>query len=236
MTTRSANLQYGGETILYTVRRLESRTTLGIEVHPDGRVLVRAPLDCPNGLIIERVRRRASWISRQLEDFSRYQPRTPQRQYVSGESHLYLGRQYRLKAVGSTEAGVRMSRGGIVVTVAGAATPERVKAQLDRWYRARAREVFETAVEASLLRFHSLQRPHLIIRSMQSRWGSLSRAGSMTLNVRLVQAPRMCIEYVITHELCHATYRDHDKRFLGLLEAVMPTWKMRKARLETALL
>ncbi|HEX8616857.1 MAG TPA: SprT family zinc-dependent metalloprotease [Thermoanaerobaculia bacterium] len=236
MTGRGASFQYGGETIPYVVRRLDSRKTLAIEVHPDGRVLVRAPGDCPESVISERVRRRAPWISRQLADFTRYQPRTPQRQYVSGEAHLYLGRQYRLKAVSSAEAGVLLSRGEIIVTTAGTATPERVKAQLDRWYLSRAREIFAEAVEVSVRRFHKIEHPRLIIRTMQSRWGSLSRSGNMTLNVRLVRAPRSCIEYVVTHELCHAVHRDHDSRFYSTLEAVMPDWKKRKERLEAALI
>jgi predicted metal-dependent hydrolase len=235
MTAEVASLQYGGETIPYVVRRMGSRKTLGIEVHPDGRVLVRAPIDCPASVISERVRRRASWISRQRADFARYQPRTPQRQYVSGEAHLYLGRQYRLKAVSSPEAGVRLSRGEIIVTTAGMATPARVKTQLEGWYRARAREVFAEAVETSVRRFHAIHRPRLIIRTMQSRWGSLSRSGNMTLNVRLVQAPRACIEYVVAHELCHALHRDHNSRFYGVLDALMPDWRKRKERLEAAL-
>ncbi len=231
-----ASLQYGGETIPYIVRRFDSRKTLGIEVHPDGSVLVRAPGDCPESVIRERMRRRASWISHQLEDFARYHPRTPQRQFMSGESHRYLGRQYRLKVISSSDAVVRLSRGEILVSLSGTATPERVKAQIDRWYLARARELFGAVVEASVARFRGIERPRLIIRTMQSRWGSLSPAGSMTLNVRLVQAPRACIEYVVAHELCHAVHRDHDSRFFALLAAIMPDWKRRKERLESALL
>jgi len=52
---------------------------------------------------------------------------------------------------------------------------------------------------------------------MQSRWGSLSQAGSMTLNANLVRAPRSCIEYVVTHELCHLQHRDHDAIFFVCL-------------------
>ena len=88
-------IDYGSETIRYEVRFLATRRTLGIEVHPDSRVLVRAPAGCPETLIAERVRKRAAWISRRIAEFQRYRPRTPPRQYLSGESHLYLGRQYR---------------------------------------------------------------------------------------------------------------------------------------------
>lgn len=229
-------LHYGRQTIPYVVRRSGSRKTLGIEVHPDGSVVARAPNDCSDELIFERMRRRASWISRQLEDFGRYQPRTPQRQYLSGESHRYLGRQYRLRVVRSAEASVRLSRGELFVALDGVITPGRVKAALDSWYRDRAREVFGDVLKAHLPRFREIDAPRLIIRMMQARWGSLSRAGNITLNVRLIQAPRSCIEYVIAHELCHTIYRDHDRRFYRRLGNVMPDWQERKKRLELALL
>jgi hypothetical protein len=74
------------------------------------------------------------------------------------------------------------------------------------------------------------------VREMRSRWGSLSPGGQMTLNSRLVQAPRPCIEYVIVHELCHITHRDHDAGFYSMLRQIMPDWQTRKHRLEQSLL
>jgi predicted metal-dependent hydrolase len=229
-------LIYGPDTIRYEVRFLASRQTLGIEVHPDSRVVVRAPLGCPETLIAERVRKRAAWISRQLAEFERYHPRTPARQYVNGESHLYLGRQYRLKLLSSDTRGVKLTRGRLLVSLPGEPDPERVKALLHRWYLDRARAVFGEVLDASLRHFKGVEHPRLIVRAMQSRWGSLSRAGTMTLNVNLVRAPRLCIEYVVVHELCHIKYRDHDARFFKLLGQVMPDWEQRKQRLEAALL
>lgn len=229
-------LTYGGETIHYEVRFLASRQTLGIEVHPDSRVLVRAPVGCPETLIAERTQKRAGWISRQLAEFERYRPRTPVRQYVKGESHLYLGRQYRLKLMSGDAANVKLTRGQLLVCLSGQSDPERVKVLLHRWYLDRARAVFGEVLETALLRFKGARHPRLIVRAMQTRWGSLSRAGSMTLNVNLVRAPRACIEYVVIHELCHIKHRDHDARFFKLLGQVMPDWEQRKRRLETALL
>lgn len=229
-------LTYGRDTIRYEVRFLASRQTLTIEVHPDSRVLVRAPVDCPEALIAERVQKRAAWISRQLAEFERYRPRTPARQYINGESHLYLGRQYRLKLVPGDAASVKLTRGQLLVTLPGDPEAERVRALLHRWYLDRARAVFTEVLDASLPRFKGVEHPRLIVRTMQSRWGSLSRAGSMTLNVNLVRAPRPCIEYVVTHELCHTRHRDHDARFFKLLGQVMPDWEQRKQRLEAALL
>lgn len=229
-------IDYGSETIRYEVRFLATRRTLGIEVHPDSRVLVRAPAGCPETLIAERVRKRAAWISRRIAEFQRYRPRTPPRQYLSGESHLYLGRQYRLQLLAGEVAAVKLSRGRMVATLPGAPDPERVKALLHRWYLERARTVFSEVLDTCLPQFKGIERPRLIVRAMQSRWGSLSRAGTMTLNASLVRAPRPCIEYVVTHELCHLRHRDHDARFFRLLGQVMPDWEHRKQRLEGALL
>lgn len=227
---------FGTETIGYEIRFLPTRRTLGIEVHPDLSVVVRAPAGCDFETIQARVGKRASWISKQLTNFQRYSPRTPARQYVSGETHLYLGRQYRLKVVTGELAPVKMSRGHLVLTMPGKADSDRVKALLHRWYLDHARKIFMDVLDELVPRFKGYQQPRLIVRAMQSRWGSLSQAGTMTLNANLVRAPRACIEYVVAHELCHLKHRDHNARFFRLLGQVMPDWEKRKQRLETALL
>jgi predicted metal-dependent hydrolase len=235
-------IEYGRERIHYEVRFLTTRQTLGIEVHPDSRVVVRAPVHCPEALIAQRVQKRAAWISRQLAEFERYRPRTPPRQYVSGESHLYLGRQYRLKVQAGEPAGVKLLRGQLIVSLRrgsclpSESEPERVKALLRRWYLERAKTAFGDVLDASLPQFKGRERPRLIVRAMRSRWGSLSRGGTMTLNVNLIRAPRRCIEYVVTHELCHLEHRDHDAKFFRLLGRLMPDWERRKRRLEASLL
>lgn len=228
---------FGTETIAYEIRFLPTRRTLGIEVHPDLSVVVRAPADCDPDIVQARVGKRAAWISRQLKNFQRYSPRTPARQYLSGETHLYLGRQYGLKVGAGDTASVKMSRGQIAVTVpSGRADPLRVQALLRQWYLIHARDVFGNVMDRYLPLFRDYARPRLIVRTMQSRWGSLSPAGTMTLNVNLVRAPRACIEYVIAHELCHLMHRDHSTAFYRLLGRVMPDWERHKQRLETVLL
>lgn len=230
------SLQYGDERIHYEVRFVNSRRTLGIEVHPDQRVFVRAPEGCPRELIAERVKKRAAWISRQIAQFQQYRPRTPPRQYVNGETHLFLGRQYRLKISPADAASVTANGGYLIVKLTGSASRPRVRAALHRWYLDRARVVFAAIVEECVPRLTRVPYPQLIVRTMRTRWGSLSPGGRMTLNVNLVRAPRVCIEYVVTHELCHWLHREHDVRFFRLLTNVMPDWERRKRQLETVLL
>lgn len=236
MKTMRQEVVFGTETISYEILFLPTRHTLGIEVHPDLSVVVRAPAGCDFETIQARVSKRASWISKQLTNFQRYSPRTPARHYVNGETHLYLGRQYRLTVVTGELAPVKMSRGHLVLTMPGKADSDRVKALLHRWYLDHARKTYMDVLDELVPRFKGHQRPRLIVRAMQSRWGSLSQAGTMTLNANLVRAPRACIEYVVAHELCHLKHRDHNASFFRLLGQVMPDWEKRKQRLETALL
>lgn len=242
MSARAGNVSYGDEIISFEVIERPARKTLGIEVHPDGSVLVLAPSGCDDATVEEKIQLRASWISRQLAMFSRYERHTAPRQYLSGESHRYLGRQYRLRVVPNdaslSKAQVKLTRGEMLVASQGALPPEKVKELLRRWYLVRAREIYASVLN-DVFDFFARQgneKPRVSVREMRSRWGSLSPGGQMTLNSRLVQAPRPCIEYVIVHELCHLTHRDHNTEFYTMLGQVMPDWQARKHRLEEALL
>ena len=161
----------------------------------------------------------------------------PPRRYVSGETHLYLGRQYRLKIVEEEESSVRLFHGRIFIATPEPKDKDRNAALLTEWYTSRARLKFAERFELLAPSFErlGLAMPTLAIRPLSRRWGSLSSGGRMTLNRDLIRAPSLCIDYVITHELCHLVHRDHGSAFYDLLERVMPDWQRRKFRLEQIL-
>jgi predicted metal-dependent hydrolase len=135
-------VQYGHEEIRYEVITRPKRRTLGIEVHPDGKVLVLAPSGCAETTIEEKIRHRARWISRQLKTFKSYEPRTTPRQYLAGESHRYLGRQYRLRLVISAEVPkpiVKLIRGELIISGQGKLSRVKIRELLRGWYLERAR-------------------------------------------------------------------------------------------------
>ncbi len=230
-------LGLGGDVLEYTVVR-RPRRTLEIAVEPDGSVAVAAPLDASIAVIEVRLRRRIHWIRQQQQYFSQFQPRTPERLFTSGETHLYLGRQYRLQVVASGHEEVKLVHGYFVVHTVGPSTAAAVSRLLDAWYRARARVKFAERIEVNLGRFASPSnfRPRAVtIRHMPLRWGSMSASGRLLLNPRLIQAPVCAIDYVITHELCHMAEPNHTSAFYALQELVLPDWEHRKSRLERAL-
>lgn len=203
-------------------------------MHPDLSIHVVAPSGTNRAAIENRVKRRAPWVFKQLDYFEQFLPAVPPRQYVGGETHRYLGRSYLLRVIRGNTCAVKISGRRLVVKVLKSARTSDVKRQLSQWYRNRAKRRFEDAVQAQLKRF-GLAVSHLNrvqIRNMRTRWGSLSVSGILSLNVRLIEAPAVCIEYVIAHELCHLVHSRHDKAFYRLLATHMPDWKRRKERLE----
>ena len=231
------SIDYGKHSISYTVVR-RARKTLEIAVEPDSTVSIAAPISASSESIAAKVRKRAPWILAQQRYFDQFNPRTPARRYVSGETHLYLGRQYRLRVVRSQSASVKLMRGTIEIQSCCPDRSEETKALLDKWYKARARTKFLERINACLERFSrpaAVTPRGLTIRGMQKRWGSMSRGGRLSLNPRLIQAPADTIDYVITHELCHRIEPSHSPRYFRILKRAMNDWEKRKERLEQIL-
>jgi len=236
MSLSSGILTYGKKNISYRIFYV-GRKTLEITVHPDSSVVIKAPLGTDYEEVRRKVAKRARWIKRQLDYFAQFNPRTPQRQYIGGETHLYLGRQYRLKIVTGDKDEIKLTRGYFHVTVKENPAYEKVKKLLEDWYLEKAAEKFSESFDRCWPHFgkHLLSKPRIRIRRMKKRWGSLSESGTLTLNVDLIRAPKECIDYVVTHELCHMQYHDHSPAFYQLLEKIMPDWEKRKHKMELAL-
>lgn len=226
-------IQFGSKEITFDLEYQE-RKSLGISVYPDKAVKVKAPLDAELEKIQAKVRKRAPWILKQQSYFLSFEPLTPPRKYISGESHLYMGRQYRLKIYPSNEEGVKLKRGYLEVY-----TKDKSKAkQLVRnWYRERAHLKFPEIAKKRIVRFkkHGVEPSKLVIKWMNKRWGSCTPKGKIILNVELMKAPKRCIEYVVVHELCHLIYPNHSAAFFELQAKEMGDWGKWKERLERVL-
>lgn len=235
MKPERRSVQYGAHVIEFSVVRRDRRT-LEIAVEPDASVRIAAPIGAADEAIDAKIRRRAAWIIQQQRYFSQFLPRTPDRRYVTGETHLYLGRQYRLKIIVGELNEVKMARGWIVAQSRDPDNASTIRSLVDGWYRARAHVKFADRIELNLHRFpdpDSFRPTAVIIRLISQRWGSMSPSRRLLLNLRLIEAPIDAIDYVITHELCHIAEPNHAAAFFELLTRVMPDWPKRKQRLET---
>ena len=225
-------LRYGDTVIEYQLIH-RRRKTLAIKVNTDLQVTVIAPVGTNYADVQAVVRRRAPWILRKQRELERYLPKIPPRQYVSGETHRYLGRQYRLKVIQDDQERVKLTRGYLHVWASDKANTRRVQRQVEGWYRRQAQRVFRERMEAMLPRFARLEipQPEVKMRKMKSRWGSARKSGRITLNLKLMQVPKHYIDYVIVHELCHLAEHNHSKRYYALLDRMMPDWRERRQRL-----
>jgi predicted metal-dependent hydrolase len=218
----------------YVLER-KGRKTLEITVLPDRMVVVKVPLDASDEIVERFVAKRATWIRKQIDYFRDFEPRLKPRHFVSGETHLFLGRRYRLRILfGAPEVNIESE---YLIVKTRENSPACVARAIEGWQREQAK-VFFAALLKKIWSRAGLpvdKHPGLCVKVMARRWGSLSASGTLTLNLALIQAPRPCIEYVICHELCHVEHPGHGPAFYRKLEGILPDWKDRKLRLERML-
>lgn len=225
--------EYGSRLIEFSYQ-FSVRKTLGITVTPDLRVLVTIPENVGLSAVKEKLKTKAPWILKQLDFFLSFHPLSTPKRYVSGETHLYLGRQYRLKVINSEKNLIRMYGGFLEVHLSGTETAEEL---LKAWYYIQAIRKFDEIAAPWIERFkkHQVSPNSLQIKEMPYRWGSCSAKGNILLNPELIKAPKPCIEYVIVHELCHLVHHSHNRRFFELQSREMPDWEKWKLKLEKLL-
>ncbi len=205
---------------------------INLKVKPNGEVILTAPTDSNKRDIEYVLKKRADWIDKKIAFFDAHRD-NHEKEYVSGENFKYLGRNYRLKVIESTDIeGVKLQRGYLQVFVKQTANTERKKKLLRAWYSQKAQIHFMKAIE-KYKRIVKQEIETVRIREMKTRWGSCNPAkGFINLNLKLIEKPTECIEYVVFHELAHLVHADHSTKFYNYLSLFMPDWEKRKDRLE----
>jgi predicted metal-dependent hydrolase len=225
-------------TLLHTslgpaVLRRSSRRTLAISVLPNGNLELTAPHLAQEREILAKVGRRRRWIMNQRRRFAAMNSQRPEPRYINGATHRYLGRQYRLKIIRGEELSVLL-KGAYFHVTSPNGTDAEVRKALEKWFRQKAAEQFAKKIENWIpwCTKHKLPVPRVKILKMPKRWGSAAKDGRIALNPQLIHMPSPCIDYVITHEVCHLLHPNHGPKFVRLLTSLMPDWKYRKERIE----
>ena len=227
--TETSSVSWGGTRLKYAIHRsARRRKTVAVTVDQAGSILVVAPERLAVARLDAIVVRKAGWIVRRLRRTEDHNPPPAPREFVSGESVLYLGRHYRLK-VRPDETGPARLRGGWlhVPAPAGAQQAARVRTAMIAWFRRHAAVRLPERAEAWRTKA-GVAPPRVVIADQRKRWGSCDHRGTIRLNWRIVQAPMRLVDYVVVHELVHLRHRGHGRDYWQAVGRVMPDYERRR--------
>lgn len=231
----TGSIRYGERSIRFDiVSNDQLKKRVRIHVHPNARVEVEMPVGTSTKDVKSAVLKRARWIETQLKKIEEARSHVLAREYISGETHFYLGRRYQLKVIEQRGASSSVQlKGGRLTIVLPKADAAAVRRRLNAWYSERANAYFQKRLGELLRKTPWVKHePGIKLVTMRSQWGSCSPSGKINLNPYLIRAPRECVDYVLLHEVCHLREHNHSKKFYALLDTVQPGWRTIKARLD----
>lgn len=230
MALKSYYLNYGSITLEYSIERSAKRKkTIGILIHPDKGVVVRAPRHTSTLYIKKLIETKAAWIVDKIQVVNDI-PRALSREYRGGETLSYLGSSMRLviAEANNRTGSVERSDGLITVFVPGIINCDSrstyIKHLLQCWYIDEAKYLINKLV-AKYSGITGLVPNKVIIKNFKRSWGSCTGGDNIGFNWRLMMAPLQVVEYVVVHELCHIKEKNHSQNFWLLLDRYLPDCK-----------
>ncbi|MDE2798471.1 MAG: SprT family zinc-dependent metalloprotease [Gemmatimonadota bacterium] len=202
---------------------------------PGGRVRVAAPLRLDDDAVRLAVISRMGWIRRKRLEFEQ-QDRQSQREFVTGESHYFSGRRYRLKVIAHDgRPGVQvLNNATLGLRIRPGDNREAREAILHRWYRRQLRDQLPPLLakwEGKI----GVKVAEVRIKKMKTRWGSCNvEDRRIWINLELAKKPTMCLAYILVHEMVHLIEPSHNDRFRDLMDAFMPQWRLHRDALNRA--
>jgi predicted metal-dependent hydrolase len=231
----NSTIKFGEREITYQLERKPVKN-INLRIRRDCSVYVSANKKVPLDIIKDFLMRKSACILTAIDKYSdRLKFACVAPSYIAGESFRYLGKELRLKI---TKGESKVYSDGVYLYLSAAHANDIGKKSklVNQWYDKQRREIFNTIIEElyPLFRKYNIRKPTLILKEMTTRWGSCqTKRNVITLNKRLIEAPRGCIEYVVMHEFIHFLHPNHSKKFYELLSTLMPDWKERKKVLES---
>ncbi len=235
MTLEKGTISFGRKNIDFLVKRSKKRKTVSIFVDPLEGVFLRAPLTPSLEILSKLLHSKAIWILDKQHRIKESSGQLTKREFVTGESFLYLGRHLRLKVLKSkTESKITVKGGRFLVNLnsldRNLNRTKVIRNMLSSWYEKHAGVVLLKRVEIYSKRL-KITIPKIILANQTKRWGSCNQKGQICFNWHIIMAPLSLVDYVVTHELCHLRYINHSENFWKLLGSVMPDYESRRERL-----
>lgn len=224
-----------GKRVEYELQRKDVKN-INLRIKADRSVLISANPRVSDDIIEEFIISKSEYILKALshyEELARYAPKP--KQYIDGESFRIFGHDRRLKVVVGKKNKVEQDESYITLTVKDETDWQLKKKLIDRWLNMICKDTIQSLCDAFYPKFkkYGVDYPIIRYRNMISRWGSCQpKRGVLTFNYALVEAPVLCIEYVVVHEFTHFLQPNHSRRFYQHLAMFMPDWEERKKILE----
>lgn len=193
------------------------RNTITITVDRDRSVIVRAPEGTNPDKIRSILESKKRWIFSKLRNPQKYNNSVKKKEFVSGETVLYLGRNYRLEVEKDGDESIRFI-GKFVIT---SATLGYANKLFTDWYTQKAKEkiiprAYNHARDMGV-RFNEIK-----ISDLKFRWGSCTPKDNLNFNWKLMKAPMYVVDYIIVHELTHLLESNHTSRFWNIVQTQVP--------------
>jgi len=193
------------------------RQRLQISVERDKSVIVRAPEGTSIETIEATLERKKLWIYQKTRHPQKYHEAKKVREYISGTSILYLGKEYKLDFVNEAFEGVRFDDKFLLSENQAQSAEHHLK----EWFLEEAKRIIPPKVELNA-RNLGVRYNEILISNLKYRWGSCTPKNNLNYNWRLIQAPVSVIDYVIVHELAHLLEPNHTKRFWTIIAVQLP--------------
>jgi len=194
-----------------------NRKSFGLEIKPDGRLIVRAPKSASDALVKQMVEKKAAWIVKTKIRLSKQYPTLKAKTFTTGEEFWYLGEKYPLQF--TTRQRPLLDLDGAFYLSKGA--QNRAKEVFIEWYREETRKITADLIQKYVQQYH-FNLNQVRITSARTRWGSCSGKNNLNFTFRLSMAPLDVIDYVVLHELAHLKVRNHSKAFWHLVGEIKP--------------
>ena len=205
------------------------RKTTDIVIERDGAVVVRPPLNYSLEQVDAVVESKRIWIYRNLAEWRDLNATAVTREFVSGETFLYLGSSYRLVLVSGQDVPIKLKDGRFnldrrLVEFGGI---ELAKKAFQEYYTSKGLERFTDRV-AYFAPKVGVKNASVKVKDMGYRWASCGVNGTLNFHWKCMMAPRKIIDYIVVHELCHMHYQTHNDAFWNEVDKIIPGWRERK--------
>lgn len=206
---------------------------INLRVKADGKITVSANNRVPVEYIESFLKEKQDFIIRALDKFAKRREHISAlpREYVSGETFYILGKSLQLKVIEAKEETIISDGEFIYLSVKNVDDMRHKEILINKWLKDIQTDTFNQICQEVYQKFkeYDIKYPVIKMRKMKSRWGSCQPSrGVITLNSRLIELPRKCIEYVVLHEFAHFIHPNHSKHFYDFVTKLMPDWKDRK--------